>query len=83
MDRKGWEDLEKKEGISRKNRRHCEEGFWGLIFFQNIKHSSFGSLKNCSGSLKKKCSGGGFWWVYVNSLNLIYVVIIFLKLEKY
>jgi len=60
LDRKGWEGLEKKEGISRKNRGHCEEGFWGLIFLQNIKHSSFGSLKNCSGSLKKNVVEEGF-----------------------
>jgi len=44
-------------------------GFWGLTFLHNTKSSSFGELKNCI--------GGGFWMVYINSSNLIYVVIIF------
>jgi len=54
------------------------KGFVRFIFLQNIKPSSFGELKNCI--------GGGFWGfgrVYMNSSNLIYVVIIFLKLKIY
>jgi len=48
-------------------------GHWGLIFFiiQNSPH--LGELKSCI--------GGWFWRVYMNSSNLIYVVIIFLKLK--
>jgi len=49
------------------------EGFGRLTFLHNTKPSSFGELKNCI--------GGGFWRVYMNSSNLIYVNIIFLKLK--
>jgi len=48
----------------------------GLFFLQNIKPFLFGELKNCIGE--------GFWRfkrVYMNSSNLFYVVIIFLKLK--
>ena len=50
-------------------------GITGLIFLQNIKSSLFEELKNCI--------EGGFEMVYMNSSNLIYVVIIFLKLIIY
>jgi len=49
-----------------------------LYFFQNIKPTSIGELKNL---LEE--SFGGVERVYVNSSNLIYVVIIFLKLKIY
>jgi len=50
-------------------------GFGGIIFLQNIKPSSLGELKNCIGE--------GFERVYMNSSNLIYIVLIFLKLKTY
>jgi hypothetical protein len=51
------------------------KGFGGSFFFiiQNPPH--LGELKNCIGGL--------FLGADINSLNLIYVVIIFLKLKKY
>jgi len=49
------------------------EGFGGLTFLHNTQPFSFGELKNCI--------GGGFWGVYMNFLNLIYVVILLLKLK--
>jgi len=39
---KGRKCLEKKEGVSERNRGHWKEG---LIFLQNIKPSSFGGTK--------------------------------------
>jgi len=51
------------------------EGFEGLTFLHNIKLSSFGELKNCIGG------GFGLWRVYMNFSNLIYVVLLFLKLK--
>jgi len=48
-------------------------GFGGLVFFQNIKFSSFGELKNCIGGVF-----GRFGRVSMNFSNLTYVVIIFL-----
>jgi len=48
-------------------------GLWGLTFLHNTKLSSFEELKNCI--------EGEFWRVYMNSSNLIYIVIIFLKLK--
>jgi len=52
-----------------------EKGFGCSFFFiiQNPAH--LGELKNCI--------RGGFWKVYMNSSNLIYIVIIFLKLKIY
>jgi len=44
---------------------------WGLTFLHNTKTSTFEELKNCIGE--------EFWRIYMNSSNLIYVVIIFLK----
>jgi len=46
------------------------EGFRGLTFLHNTKPSSFGGTKK-------------LYWrrVYMNSSNLIYVVILFLKLK--
>jgi len=49
--------------------------YGGYTFLQNIKLSSLEELTNCI--------GGGFERVYINYSNLIYVVIIFLKLKIY
>jgi len=37
--------LEKNEGVSGRNRGHWKEGFWRLIFLQNIKPSSLAGTK--------------------------------------
>jgi len=52
------------------------KSFGRLIFLHNTKLFSFGELKNCIGGMFL-----GFWKVYMNFLNLIYIVIIFLKLK--
>jgi len=49
------------------------EGFGGLFFLHNTKLSSFEEPKSCI--------GGGFQRVYMNLLNLIYVLKIFLILK--
>ena len=48
-------------------------GFGGLAFLQIQNPPHLEELKNCI--------GGGFWRINMNSSNLIYVVIIFLKLK--
>jgi len=69
----GWV---KKEGVSERNRGHWEERALGGLFFFKIQNPPhLRELKNCI--------GGGFWGVYMDSSNLIYVVIIFLKLKIY
>jgi len=57
------------------------EDFGGLFFFIIQNHLHLGQLKNCIGGWF--FFGGGVWRVYMNSSNLIYVVIIFLKLKIY
>jgi len=49
------------------------EGFGGELFFIILNPPHLWELKNCI--------GGGFWRVNMNSSNLIYIVIIFLKLK--
>ena len=51
-----------------------ERRFWGFIFIHNTKSSSFGVTQKLY---------WGFWRVYMNSSNLIYIVIVFLKLKIY
>jgi len=64
----GEEDL-RKNGMSKwKNKV-----FGGSTFLHNTKPLSFWELKNCIGE--------EFWKVYMNSSNLFYVDIIFLKLK--
>jgi len=53
------------------------EGFGGLTFLHNTKPSSFGGTKK----FVLDEGFGGFWRVYMNSSNLTYVVILFLKLK--
>jgi len=53
------------------------EDFGGLTFLHNTKPSSFEGTKK----LYWRRVFGGFWRVYMNSSNLIYVVILFLKLK--
>jgi len=53
--------------------KNGREGFGGLTFLNNTKLSSFGNSKIVS-----KGDFGGF---YINSSNLIYFIIIFLKLK--
>jgi len=60
------------EGVSGRNNRHWNDGYWGgLFFFKILNPPHFGELQNFI--------GGGFCGVYMNSSNLLYVVIIFLK----
>jgi len=68
----GGEGFGKKEGVSGRNREHWKGmALGGLIFLHNTKPSSFGGTKK-------------LYWrrVYMNSSNLIYVVIIFLKIYE-
>jgi len=66
----------KKEGESERNRRHWEGSALRGSFFFIIQNSShLRELKNC---IRKR-----FWRIYMNSLNLIFVVIIFLKFKIY
>jgi len=53
------------------------EGFRGLTFLHDIKPSSFGGIKKlyCRRVL------GGFLRIYMNSSNLLYIVILFIKLK--
>jgi len=52
-----------------------EESFERFIFLRNTKPFLFGKLKICI--------GGGFLGIYMNSSNLIYIIIVFLKLKIY
>ena len=76
LEGRGGEGFGKKEGASGRNRRHWEEKALEVNFLLIIKNPPhLGELKNCI--------GGGFWGVYMNFSNSIYVVIIFLKLKVY
>jgi len=56
------------------------EDFGGLTFLHNTKPSSFEGTKKLY--WRRVLGGlGGSWGVYMNSSNLIYVVILFLKLK--
>ena len=75
----GWlvydPSFRKKKRVSWRNRVHLREELWEVNFSSYYKTSSFGELKSCT--------GWRFWNVYMNSLNLFYVVIIFLILKIY
>jgi len=74
LEGKEWEGFKKKSKW-KKYMTLRGEGFGDSFFFiiQNLPH--LGELKNCI--------VWGFWRIYMNSSNLIYVVIIFLKLKIY
>jgi len=73
---RGREELRKKRKEQVEEIDDIERGMlWGFIFLHNQNPSHLGELKNCN--------GGGFWRGYMNSSNLIYLVIIFLKLKIY
>ena len=66
--------LEGKKTIGR-NISHFERKALRVYFSPSNKIFFVSELKNCN------CIKGGFWKVYMNFLNLTYVVIIFLFLK--
>jgi len=74
-------EKKKKEGTSRRNRYIEKRRLWGFIFLHNTK--SFFIWRNSKIVLQEGFFFGGVWRVYKNSSNLIYVVMIFLKLKIY
>jgi len=71
-------DFEKKKKVE-ETEDIWRRGFGGLIFLQNIKLSSFEEIKK----IIFEEGFRGFGRVYINSSNLIFIVIIFLKLNIY
>jgi hypothetical protein len=75
LEGKGREGKTKKEETSGRSREVWEgRSLEGYFFFITQKPPNLGELKNCIGWWF-----GGVWRVYMNSSNLINVVIIFLN----